>query len=153
MRISDCSSDVCSSDLRAAVPHVCNRAPDSVVRRYAKATACQETAVLRSAGTAKCAGLASSAEQYRGEATALRRNPGIFQTDRFENLQQLLTGSAFVPVTVARDYVQQSVGCRVSIAVRHVAPRQRKTCFMVIGIGGKARFQTGQVFHRLRIHG
>src|SRR3546814_1144546 len=90
MRISDWSSDVCSSDL----PHVCNRAPDSVVRRYAKATACQETAVLRSAGTAKCAGLASSAEQYRGEATALRRNPGIFQTDRFENLQQLLTGSA-----------------------------------------------------------
>src|SRR3546814_20471423 len=85
MRISDCSSDVCSSDLRAAVPHVCNRAPDSVVRRYAKATACQETAVLRSAGTAKCAGLASSAEQYRGEATALRRNPGIFQTDRFDN--------------------------------------------------------------------
>src|SRR3546814_13488212 len=89
MRISDWSSDVCSSDL--------------------------ETAVLRSAGTAKCAGLASSAEQYRGEATALRRNPGIFQTDRFENLQQLLTGSAFVPVTVARDYVQQTVGCRVAI--------------------------------------
>src|SRR3546814_13985818 len=110
MRISDCSSDVCSSDLRAAVPHVCNRAPDSVVRRYAKATACQETAVLRSAGTAKCAGLASSAEQYRGEATALRRNPGIFQTDRFENLQQLLTISAFVPVTVARDHVQPSSG-------------------------------------------
>src|SRR3546814_3447845 len=26
MRISDWSSDVCSSDLRAAVPHVCNRA-------------------------------------------------------------------------------------------------------------------------------
>src|SRR3546814_18747995 len=102
MRISDCSSDVCSSDLRAAVPHVCNRAPDSVVRRYAKATACQETAVLRSAGTAKCAGLASSAEQYRGEATALRRNPGIFQTDRFENLQQLLTGTAFVPVKLGR---------------------------------------------------
>src|SRR3546814_15026128 len=118
MRISDCSSDVCSSDLRAAVPHVCNRAPDSVVRRYAKATACQETAVLRSAGTAKCAGLASSAEQYRGEATALRRNPGIFQTDRFANLQQLLTGSAFVPVTVAREYVQQSEIGRAAVRER-----------------------------------
>src|SRR3546814_11788812 len=90
MRISDWSSDVCSSDL--------------------------ETAVLRSAGTAKCAGLASSAEQYRGEAPALRRNPGLFQTDRFENLQQLLTGSAFVPVPVPRDYVQQRDGCPVPIA-------------------------------------
>src|SRR5436305_14833618 len=85
------------------------------------------------------------AEQDRGEAAALRPGPGIFEADRFEQLEQPLARGALVPLAVARDAVEQLVGGGVAVAARGQYAGELVARLEIVGIGRDPRLERRRI--------
>src|SRR6185503_15793253 len=103
-------------------------------RGKSKAPASGKTGTRRSAANV-------SAEESRGEATALLPGPGILEADRFEQLEQPLARRALVPLAVAPDAVEQLVGGGVAIAARGENAGELVARLQIVRVGGDPRLE------------